>query len=288
MINPEFIHTFLALAETKHFTKTAKRLHMTQPGVSQHLKKLEEYFGTALIHKQGKSFTLTDAGKKLESYGKELFASHGHFKETLKTDALHAGTVRFSSPGSFGLEIFDVLIKAAKKHPALHVEMTVAPNYLIVESLKQERIDVGFMTDEPKDFAVEYEEFRREEVLLVVPKSHRKVKTFGGLKELGLVNHPDGPYNAQRLLGKNFPKEFTGIQNFPVRVSINQNNRILDPVAAGLGFAILPETTCKRHPEQDKIHFLQLPRKVEDIIYKVQRRGEKLPARYNPLLAELK
>src|SRR5262249_12625350 len=116
MINPEFIETFLTLAETKHFTETAKRRHMTQPGVSQHLKRLEDYFGTSLVRKQGKSFTLTDAGRKLASYGRELFEGHDRFKEEIGGDDPHVGVVKFASPGSFGTKIFDLLMESAAKH----------------------------------------------------------------------------------------------------------------------------------------------------------------------------
>ncbi len=59
MLNPSFLKTFIALVETKSFTKTAEILHMTQPGVSQHVKWMEDYFGEPLIVREGKKFELT-------------------------------------------------------------------------------------------------------------------------------------------------------------------------------------------------------------------------------------
>src|SRR5690349_13516467 len=52
MINPSFLKTFVTLVETRSFTRTATRLGMTQPGVSQHLRWLEEYFGATLIERR--------------------------------------------------------------------------------------------------------------------------------------------------------------------------------------------------------------------------------------------
>ena len=127
MINPELIRTFLVLAETKHFTKAAENLHMTQPGVSQHLKRLEEYFGTSLIQKLGKRFTLTESGKSLVEYGKHLFDEHRRFQERIKEDDPHVGLCRFASPGSFAFKVFDTLLDQAKKHPGLKVDVMVAP-----------------------------------------------------------------------------------------------------------------------------------------------------------------
>ena len=63
MLNALWLETFATLAETGHFTRAAARLNMTQPGVSQHLRKLEAQIGRPLLSRQGKGFTLTPAGE---------------------------------------------------------------------------------------------------------------------------------------------------------------------------------------------------------------------------------
>ena len=55
MINQQWLQTFLTLVEVGHFTQTAEKLYMTQPGVSQQIKKLEEQVGVALLKRTGKS-----------------------------------------------------------------------------------------------------------------------------------------------------------------------------------------------------------------------------------------
>lgn len=283
MVNPDLIRTFLTLAETRHFTRASERLAMTQPGVSQHLQKLEAYFGTPLVHRRGKSFTLTEAGKRLVAYGQRLFDDHRRFQEGIAGDDPRAGALRFASPGAFGAKIFDVLLAEAKKCPGLQVDVTIAPNSSIVRHLREERIDVGFMGEEPRDPEVEATLFGKIEVLLALPKG-RRVTSLAQLAELGFVNHPDGFHYAERLLALNFPDEFEGMARVPVRVFINQSNRILDPVAEGIGFACLPETTIERYHRRRDIHAVRLRRRVEDPLYKVVRRGERLPARYARVL----
>ncbi|MEE3118022.1 MAG: LysR family transcriptional regulator, partial [Pseudomonadota bacterium] len=65
MINPVWLRSFCTLVEVGHFTRTAEQLHMTQSGVSQHVRKLEEQLALSLLVRQGKQFTLTDAGRRL-------------------------------------------------------------------------------------------------------------------------------------------------------------------------------------------------------------------------------
>lgn len=71
MLNPLWLKTFITLIETGHFTRTAERLFMTQPGVSQHIKKLEQACGHPLIERNNKSFEITQQGKMLFDYAKE-------------------------------------------------------------------------------------------------------------------------------------------------------------------------------------------------------------------------
>ena len=63
MINQQWLHTFLTLVEVGHFTKTAEKLYMTQPGVSQHIKKLEELVEVPLLNRIGKRFW-ADPGRR--------------------------------------------------------------------------------------------------------------------------------------------------------------------------------------------------------------------------------
>ena len=72
MINPVLLRSFSMLVETGHFTRTAERLHMTQSGVSQHVRKLEQLLGQDLLVRQGKQFHLTDAGNRLYFEGREI------------------------------------------------------------------------------------------------------------------------------------------------------------------------------------------------------------------------
>lgn len=279
MINPDYLKTFLTLLELGHFTKTAQKLHMTQPGVSQHVRKLEDHFGVNLINRKGKSFTVTESGLSLKEYGKQLFQDYEVLKTTVGVDNPHLGICRLSSPGSFGLKLFDSLLELARIYPGLNPFLTIAPNSSIPLQILSREVDVGFMTKRIEDPMLESEKFSEESLLVIVPKKSN-VKSLADLKKLGFVNHPDGFYFAERVLGANFPKEFISTAQIPCRVFINQISRILDPVALGLGFTVLPEGAYQNYNNKQQLKILNIKIKVADEIFKVQRRNEKLPSRY--------
>lgn len=278
MINPVFLRTFMTLAEAKSFTRTAELLRMTQPGVSQHLKWLEDYFGTPLASRDGRLFELTDAGKRLVRYGEDLFREHETFRASLAIDDPHSGLCRFASPGSFGMRMYGLLLEMNRKHPGLAIHFAYAPNPSIIKDVIEEKIDVGFVTKLPEESAVEATEYEREKLCLAVPKSMKKV-TWQALQELGFINHPDGYHHASRLLSANF-SEYRGMDEFKIRGFSNQITRILEPVALGLGFTALPEFACRAFPKAQDLKLVNLQHEVIDPIFWVQKRGRVLPARF--------
>lgn len=54
MLNPTWLNTLVTLVDMGHFKKTAKKLFLTQPGVSQHISKLEKACGHSLIRREKK------------------------------------------------------------------------------------------------------------------------------------------------------------------------------------------------------------------------------------------
>ena len=83
---------------------------MTQSGVSQHIKKLEQYLDTLLLLREGKSFSLTDAGMKLYQQGQELLKTSEEMAASIKQDEPLIGTVKITTPGSVGLKLYPQLL----------------------------------------------------------------------------------------------------------------------------------------------------------------------------------
>ena len=286
MINTDFLRTFVILAEEKHFSRTAARLNMTQPGVSQHLKKLEEHFGVSLLARSGHSVSLTEPGRRLLDYGRALFLEYENLRMSIAEDDPFAGHARFAAPGSFGLLLYDSLLSSMRRHPQLRLELVVMPTPQVAERVARRDIDIGFTTMPSKDRELEVSPFASEKLLLVAPKGYRGSR-LEELRDLGFVHHPDGSALAERLLSANF-SSFDGMGSFPVRTSINQINRILDPVAEGLGFSVVPEFTYTRYARQSQTRVLSLKREVRDVIYKITRRHDTHPSRFTTVETQIR
>lgn len=85
MLDAHQLNVFLVAGEALSFTQAAKRLHMTQPSVSQHIQSLESLFGMPLFIRSGRNLILTDGGQALMSLAREAVALSQRIEETMES-----------------------------------------------------------------------------------------------------------------------------------------------------------------------------------------------------------
>ena len=146
MINTVWLRTFCTLVEVGHFTRTAERLHMTQSGVSQHVRKLEEQLGTELLVREGKRFSLSGAGERLYNQAQDLLLALANLEQKVGEDPPYEGVVRVMSPGSVGLKLYPHLLALQSEHPQLIIDYRFAPNSDVERAIAASTVDIGFMT----------------------------------------------------------------------------------------------------------------------------------------------
>lgn len=286
MINPIWLRTFCTLVEVGHFTRTAENLHMTQSGVSQHVRKLEEHLGQPLLIRQGKKFTLTNTGERLYQQGRKLVLTLSDLEQRVTQDPTHEGVVRVVSPGSVGLKLYPHLLALQKQYPQLVIEYRFAPNSEVERLIAEHQADIGLMTCLSTMSEVTLKPVAQEELLLVTPVD-MLTPDWHQLVELGFIDHPDGAYHASRLFGENFP-HFTHISQFKRGGFSNQIHLILAPVSMGLGFTVLPEHAITAFKQPDKLKVHRLSNKISETLYIGSHANKHTSNRVNTVIAEIK
>ena len=265
MINYTWLNTFCRLVEVGHFTRTAEALFMTQSGVSQHIKKLEQQLNTPLLVRDGKQFSLTDAGLKLHQHGTELLKNTTELEAYIKQDTPFAGVIKVASPGSVGLKLYPHLLDIQTIHPELTIEYSFAPNTDIEDRLHDRKIDLGLVTQLNKSNGLAYLPVSEEPLLLVTSNKVKHVDWVTLLK-LGFIAHPDAKHHADILLTENFA-EYEGIEQFKQTGFSNQINSILEPVARGFGFTVLPLHAVNAFSQQERIRIHTLKTNISETLY---------------------
>ena len=286
MINPVLLRSFCTLVDVGHFTRSADRLNMTQSGVSQHIRKLEVQLGQDLLIREGKQFTLTDAGQRLYVEGKQIINSLSELEQRVTTDPDFEGLVRVMSPGSIGLKLYRYLLTLQAEYPKLVIDYRFAPNAAIETAIADHSVDIGFMTRASTLAEVSLKPIAEEALLLVTPADVVE-PSWAVLTQLGFIDHPDGAYHSSLLLGANYP-EFKHYNQFKKTGFSNQINLILEPVSMGLGFTVLPAHAVAAFPspEKVKIHYLAIP--VAETLYLGVHLNKFMPSRVKTVIAATK
>ena len=270
MINLVWLKTFCTLVDVGHFTKTADRLFMTQSGVSQQVKKLEQQLNMLLLMREGKSFSLTDAGIKLHQQGQSLLQSSAELEKAIQQDDPYIGTIKIASPGSIGLKLYPYMLDIQQQHRQLAIDYKFAPNKNIEQDLTERKIDIGLVTELSKAATIISQKVAIEPLVLVTANTVSTL-TWQKLTRLGFVGHPDGEHHAQALLGKNYT-QFEHISQFEHQGFSNQISLILEPVSRGLGFTVLPLYAAKAFSKPEKIKVHLLAQSVNETLYLCQNR----------------
>ncbi|CAM4019771.1 LysR family transcriptional regulator [Pseudoalteromonas byunsanensis] len=284
MINVTWLNTFCTLVEVGHFTQTAQQLFMTQSGVSQHIRKLEVQLEVTLLIREGKQFSLSDAGQRLYEQGKILLLSMANIEHDITQDDPYEGVVKVMSPGSVGLKLYPKLLALQARYPRLSIDFRFAPNNDIQQALSESKIDIGVMSFKPTVPEVRGELVASEPLLLVTPADMKSV-SWQALSELGFIDHPDGAHHADLLLSANF-QQFQHSDLLLKRGFSNQIGLILEPVSRGLGFTVLPAYAVEAFREQNAIKAHHLSVAVSEPIYVCTHSKKRLPSRAQTALNE--
>ncbi|WP_144206627.1 LysR family transcriptional regulator [Shewanella donghaensis] len=278
MINQKWLTTFLKLAEVGHFTQTAEQLFMTQPGVSQHVQKLEQQLNVKLIQRFGKRFELTSAGMQLQQYGQVLVKDQMQLLSDLQIDSEYIGECRFACSGSLASLLYPHFIEHQIAHQQLSVSIEAGPNRRVIEQLINNEIDIGIVTQLVSDPELEVVSIGFEQLCLVVPKSHSTTVNYDELTHLGMIAHPDAMHYWQQVVASNYADKLA--TNINVVSYVNQLNQILIPVSKGLGFTVLPEFAVKSFSDNESITVAQLAKPVKEPLYMIYKKHRPLAKRY--------
>ncbi|MBY6113811.1 LysR family transcriptional regulator [Mameliella alba] len=274
MLNATWLETFTTLCEIGHFTRAAERLNMTQPGVSQQLRKLEAQVGQPLIAQDGKRFTLTPAGEAVFALGRSRRAEEQRLRENIARDDPDAGLVRVACSGSFALLLYPRVLDRLTEAPALSVQVEAAPQRSVEQGVLDGRFDLGVLGRDPNHPRLNATRIGTEELCLVLPLGAKGTKvTFDDLQSRGLVAHPDVDAYANDFLALNFPDQFVGADRLRTRTRINQIGQIPEPVARGIGYTLLPRSGIEGFAQKDSLWIAPLPERRHHALWLVSRRA---------------
>jgi DNA-binding transcriptional LysR family regulator len=175
MLDSHQLNVFLIAAETLNFTQAAKKLHMSQPSVSQHIQALEKHFNINLFMRSGRNLQLSDAGIALVPAAREMVRQSVRIEEmmaSLQGDIYgHLMVGCSTTPGKYVLP--QLLASFHRQYPKVRVTCQVSPQQQAIQMLCDGDIHFALSSCyEESCREVEFLNFMSESVHLVAPMGH--------------------------------------------------------------------------------------------------------------------
>ncbi len=145
----DLLRTFVTVAETGSFTRSATLLNRTQPAISLQIRRLEHQFGTPLLDRAGKSVTLTTDGASLLPQARKMLRLNDEIVTTLGEGELE-GEVRFGAPEDIAtMHLPGILGAFAKSHPRIRLAVTCDYTANLLDQMSRGMLDLALIKREP-------------------------------------------------------------------------------------------------------------------------------------------
>lgn len=142
---PEQLKSFLALAETRNFTRAAERLGISQPTVSQHVRKLEQAAGRALVNRDTRELQLTDNGDAMAGFARTILAANDAARRYFSGAAMR-GRLRFGTADDLAITGLPRILREFRQlYPQINLELTVSQSDQLHRRLKAGALDLVFV-----------------------------------------------------------------------------------------------------------------------------------------------
>jgi DNA-binding transcriptional LysR family regulator len=146
-MNLEQLRAFLEVADTRHFTRAAERLHLAQPSLSRQISGLESQLGVELFYRARGNVSLTAAGTRLLPIAKRMLSDADIAKkEMAELAGLTRGHVRLgATPTLCTSLVADVLTEFHDRYPGIDIEILERGSRTLIETLMEGGLDIALI-----------------------------------------------------------------------------------------------------------------------------------------------
>ena len=239
--------TFLTLYDEMNYRRTAEKLNMTQPGVTQHIHYLENYYGVKLFEYDGRTLSKTKNAQRLKKYFDSVKAEETDIRESFTpTDTIHMTVGATKTIGEF---VIVPEIRAFLQAPNHNLDLIIDNTENLLHMLEKSQIDFAVIEGVFDKSKYGYHLFKKEAFVGVCAKDHpfagRTVTLEEVFREVIVVRESQS--GTRMLLQNAITDRGFSLDSFHRCSSVNNFSVICDLVAINkaITFAYEPIAHCR-------------------------------------------
>jgi molybdate transport repressor ModE-like protein len=285
------LRLFLRVVETGSITKGAQQAHLALPSASARIRGMEDSLGVPLLERGRRGVRPTPAGAALTHHARLVLQQLERMKGELGDYARGLkGHVRVLANTAAMTEFLpEALAPYLAANPNIDIDLEERPSHEIVQAVAQGLADLGIVADGVDLGALETFAFRRDQLVLVVPRRHplakRRQVAFRGIVAHEFVGLAAGSA-LQDHLGQHAARAGRPLK---FRVRVRGFDAVCRMVERGVGLGIVPQTAARRCQRTMAIRIVRLidPWALRELTICV-RRFDTLPAHAQRLVEHLR
>lgn len=238
------VKVFEAVARHLSYSRAAQELRMSQPGVSTHVKQLEDHLGLALFEQLGRRVYLTAAGQELLRHSRAIIRELKEADDALAAlKGLRGGRLDVAVISAGDYFFPGLLAEFCRRHERVTVRLTVNNREEIVHQLEENTTDLTVLLRPPENPDMVAEAFAPQPHVIIAARGHR----LEGERQIPLQALAAEAFIARergsdtRLAMEELSTE-SGV-SFNVTMEIRSTETIKQAVIAGMGVSFLSAHT---------------------------------------------
>jgi len=241
------LKAFHAVAASGGFSKAAARLGLSQPAISDHIRKLETAYGVELFSRTRRKVELTDLGRRLFAITERHFESEAQAVELLsRARELEHGLITIGADAA--VHALPLVKKFNQRHPRVELRLITGNSARLIESLERLEINFAVVADLPASDGFIARKIREDRLVCLLAGhhslAHRKSIRFSELIAGPLVLREPGSV-TRALLEAEAGRRGLRLRQF---VEIEGREGTNEAVAQGLGAGIISMGEFPRDP----------------------------------------
>ncbi len=171
------LETFIALADTKSFTKTANRLFVAQSTVTNRINELEKEVKLRLFSRNSKNVSLTSEGEKFRIYAQKVLDLTDNTLAELTQEHRFSGHIRIGSADSiYEGHLAPQIRSYIGRHPEISLKISIGLSNHLLEQLQEGLLDVVFVYIPLRKASYLSELYRQDKLILVTDIGNTKYR----------------------------------------------------------------------------------------------------------------
>ena len=249
-----YLRSFEAIVRCGGFTRAATDLHLAQPVVSAHIKRLELELGVTLLHR-ARPMSLSAAGESFLPYVRRALASLDEGERAVRAfRSVSVGHVRVAATSLLGgFDLVSTISRFRLRYPGVTVSLRTGLIADLLDELHRERVDVvvGPVGEEWEQEGSRRTEIADERLVLITPLS--TARRVGSLADV--VDEPFVCLSSDSGLRRLLNTAFSAIDAVPrVEFETHSPASIREMVAAGLGCALIAQSAVDKEGPDVQVH----------------------------------